>query len=275
MERNIIPRYANCKNKSYSLAGKISNRKCAKIRLINENKFLYKKKGNLNLQIYHVELQLMNIYGRFWHNVKGHILEKLSDVATKKYQNLNRKLVNLTSNQNYTTTPEQNQFQFENPIRNLSNIQFNNKELNQICYSYKSNIGNNNINDQVENLVVETENIIQNNEKFQNKDAIRYQISRVIEKHIHENKIYKNNRKTNQQIPNNNIKNIIQKVINNNLTINKADKGNIIMIQDKDELKNKVLQFLNNPNYNIIKTDPTNRYQKDLKKHHKILQKND
>ena len=78
-------------------------------------------------------------------------------------------------------------------------------------------------------------------------------------------KINKNNKNINQTIPKENIKTIINKVKTNNLTINKADKGNIITIQDKDELKHKILQFLNNPNYHVIKTDPTNRYQKEVK----------
>ena len=58
------------------------------------------------------------------------------------------------------------------------------------------------------------------------------------------------------------INNIIRKIKSNNLTINKADKGNVLTIEDKDVLKNKTLQFLDNPNFVKLKTDPTSRYQK-------------
>lgn len=43
-------------------------------------------------------------------------------------------------------------------------------------------------------------------------------------------------------------------------------KGNVITIENKDILKQKTLEFLNRPQFEKLKTDPTNRFQQDLKK---------
>ena len=53
---NIIPNFARCKNKPYNFRSKMANIQYSKLRLQNENKFLYKKKDFLSLQLYHCEL---------------------------------------------------------------------------------------------------------------------------------------------------------------------------------------------------------------------------
>ena len=49
---------------------------------------------------------------------------------------------------------------------------------------------------------------------------------------------------------------VLQKVKDNNLTIGKADKGNIITIDSKDNIIKKTNTFLENPIYMKLKSDP-------------------
>ena len=73
--------------------------------------------------------------------LKQSILDKLSKFAQIKYQNLNKKLEAL-SKPEYVITPKQNNFQFHDPVINLTNKHFTNDELNQIAIAYKSNVTN-------------------------------------------------------------------------------------------------------------------------------------
>ena len=59
--------------------------------------------------------------------------------------------------------------------------------------------------------------------------------------------------------------NVIKKVKDNNLTINNADKGNVLVIENKDKLRDKTLDFLNNKVFVKLKSDPTQRFQMKIK----------
>lgn len=58
------------------------------------------------------------------------------------------------------------------------------------------------------------------------------------------------------------MKNITQKLINNNATIIKSDKSNSTVVIDNITLENKTLNFINNNNFTMLQKDPTNNYQK-------------
>ena len=62
---------------------------------------MYKKKNLLILQLYNCEQIAFQIFDRFWFSIKQNILEKLSKFIKMKYQNLYKKLNELTSNQNH------------------------------------------------------------------------------------------------------------------------------------------------------------------------------
>ena len=103
------------------------------------------------------------------------MLEKLSKFAEIKYQKLNKKLSNLLNNE-HVDIPKRDNFQFHEPVKNLSNCQFTNEELKLISIGYKSNISK---KDNLEKLIIDSEHIIQNNQ-VQDKEALRYQISQEI-----------------------------------------------------------------------------------------------
>ena len=257
-DKNVTPKYAYSKNKTYNTRLKLASTHYEKLRLKNEINFLYKKKQHLNLLLYKAELQALDIFGKFWHHIKQLLLEKLSKIANAKYQNLNQKLNKLLETKP-VNIHEKDNFQFHEPIKNLSDEQFSDQELNLIAKGYKSNMSNNN---NIEKLIVEAEHIIHTNEKL-DKNEIRYQISREIKKL--KNQKISNNKTLDESIQTKQIKNIIKKIRDKNLTVNKADKGNIITIENKDKLYQKTNSFLENPLYNKLKSDPTQKYQNEIK----------
>ena len=84
--------------------------------------------------------------------------------------------------------------------------------------------------------IVDSEHIIQSS-NIQNKNELRYQISHEIKKL--NNKQFNHHNKIHNAISTKEFNNIIQKIQNNNLTVNKADKGNIITIEDRNILEQK------------------------------------
>ena len=74
--------------------------------------------------------------------IKSSIIEKLSNFIKLKYQTLNKKLQNLLTKQKVTikqNKPEQIDFQFHDPIKNLTEVQFTNNEYDHISKGFKSN----------------------------------------------------------------------------------------------------------------------------------------
>ena len=80
----------------------------------------------------------MNLFGPIWHEVKQLILEKLSPKIQIKYKLLEHKInklieqrdkIHTVNNCQKTCKPIQCQFQFHEPIKNLSNINFVKIEL--------------------------------------------------------------------------------------------------------------------------------------------------
>jgi hypothetical protein len=61
------------------------------------------------------------------------------------------------------------------------------------------------------------------------------------------------------------IANIKNKVSTNKLTITKADKGKTILILTQEEYENKVKKFVQDNNFTLIITTPTQHYQKTTK----------
>ena len=62
------------------------------------------------------------------------------------------------------------------------------------------------------------------------------------------------------------LKNIKRKLQEHNLTILKADKGNINVIIGKQDLNNKIKTFFTENNITILNKDPTPKYHKQINK---------
>ena len=197
LEMQLVPKYAIAKNKSYNRASRISKNNYQVNRISNEVKYIYKKKNYLSLSLYEQELKNMNLYGPIWHIFKQQLLEKLSLFINVKYQKLNKKIQQLVQNQfesrnkvnnkknlknqqknlnKYCKPETRNHFDFQDPIVNLSNVNFDNDENRLIYNNFKSNYNIHKNSDILDNIIVQTENIIRHNTD-KNQELLRYTIS--------------------------------------------------------------------------------------------------
>jgi hypothetical protein len=75
------------------------------------------------------------------------------------------------------------------------------------------------------------------------------------------------------------INQIKRKLTANRAVIYKADKGNSIVITYQDEYHRKVMSFISNNNFTIVKNDLTKKFQRDLRGNinvcHLIIQKDE
>ena len=212
-ELRLTPKYARAKSKPYSKAARISNNNYQENRISNELKFLYKKKNYLSLKLYEHELRNMNLYGPIWHSLKHQMLNKLSIFINTKYHKLNLKIQQLVQNQiknistyknnkncKKTCKPDnRNQFDFQEPINNLSDTMFDENEKVLIYNNFKSNYNKQKNSEILDNIIVQTENIIRQNSNI-NQDSLRYKISDITTNYFQQlmsvNKDNNNNIKT-------------------------------------------------------------------------------
>jgi len=107
-------------------------------------------------------------------------------------------------------------------------------------------------------LIIDTENAIRYLDP-QMQNTYRYMATKHI-KHISRQKKYNTLHKRQQYVINE-IKKTFQ---HNNITIARADKSKAIVLINKNNLQEKVYEFLQENNIKKINKDPTNKYQKQI-----------
>ena len=105
LQKQLIPNYAKIKVPPTSPAAKFTLHKAQTLRIKDELKYLYSKKQQLNLQIYHLHILLANTWWIPWPLVSHTIEEKLRRAMKPTYDNLNQKLNKLTQSKTRTPTP--------------------------------------------------------------------------------------------------------------------------------------------------------------------------
>jgi hypothetical protein len=90
----IAPKYAriNIKTSNYSKAAKQTETQTRTLRMKNEINFLYKKKFQLNKQLYTLHINNDNTWGNIWHFISENIDNTLDNIMKIKYNNINNKL---------------------------------------------------------------------------------------------------------------------------------------------------------------------------------------
>ena len=190
----------------------------------------------------------------------------LYNKLNKKLDNLRRtKLQKSKQGHSYTTT----NISFHARIKNMSNIHFN-KEERQIFQLGLNYAFEKPTKHYLQDLIIDTEHAIrQLNEDEQN--IYRYLACNKIKQiqEISTNTLHKRHNYI--------VKQIRKKLEQNNLTINKADKGNTIVIIDKNILTQKTEDFLKENKFNPLHKDPTNKFKKQtqqtLQKCNRIIDK--
>ena len=144
--------------------------------------------------------------------------------------------------------PRGNSFTFYQPIKNLSNVKFSSSELLCIQKNCSSNFKYSNKKFIIDTSIVDSEYIIR--KKDENlQPVIRSEICKVLNRFSYNTSIPYSTSKP--------ILDVINKISQNNLIVQKADKVNILVIDSRDNITNKTMQFLSDPNFTQLKSDPT------------------
>ena len=153
---------------------------------------------------------------------------------------------------------------FYTRISNLTSTQFNNVEMDVLNRGLKYNIPYNSKSHIIREIIsaeaaVKTlpNHIMQNEARV----MINNKLNKYI-KHVEHNKPLTSNNRHHAEIKT--LKQIKNKLSDNNAFITKADKGNTIVVMDKDQYTLKVNDFINNNNIEMIQVDPTAQFVKIL-----------
>lgn len=98
-KHNLTPTYAKIRIPLTSPAAVYTQQKITKIRLKDEIKFLYRKKQNLNKQLYDTHPVLANEWGESWHPVEESVNISLNIEMQGKYTRIDNKLQKLRTAQ--------------------------------------------------------------------------------------------------------------------------------------------------------------------------------
>jgi hypothetical protein len=182
----------------------------------NEIKFLYKKKQQLNTQLYHAHIQNANTWQHTWNNIEQSINQKLKQEMEKVYLKQQQKIAHMNNNQNTNKNKINNNTNYTR-AENCTNIQFTNEEIQLLNKGLKYTLHHKN-KKWLETLALEAETAI-NLLHITEQNYYRHAVARKI-REISKNNIT-NNRKNKEEWKQ--IIYIKNKIAKNKLIITKAD----------------------------------------------------
>jgi hypothetical protein len=103
----IVPKYAHIKISTHNTGAKKTQTKAQRLRIKNKIKFFYKKKQQLNIELYHADIQNANTWQHSWINIERsinqklqHQMEKYTKKTTTKKRNLSKSRTQNITNEN-------------------------------------------------------------------------------------------------------------------------------------------------------------------------------
>ncbi|XP_072400958.1 uncharacterized protein [Diabrotica undecimpunctata] len=172
------------------------------------------------------------------------------------------------------------EFKFHPRIKNLTDLNFTEDEIKLLNYDLKHSVPKDLSLHDLESLSIETDIVIQNLSlslsqrtsmrnsccryiiKFKNKISSTSNSSDTLNASFSHNFSFQ---KTQSQLKI--LKSIKHKISRHNQNFCKADKGNCLVILDRDSYDNKVSSFLDENHFTLIPTDPSKRFISKLKDH--------
>lgn len=250
----VIPNYINLRSNTLSRSGSIAINKAKLIWLNEECRYWFTVRDNLKLHIKVLYTELSyNL-----HNVEFDILDnKARDLASKvvhqKYLTQCRKLQRLTRDSSGNSTSLPPSHTFYPRVKNLSNSQFTTSQLTLLEKGLKYNLNQELSQKSLETLVVDSEVACHLGKK---NDAVKLQISVQLQNH------------TPSHSPTNDIylyKSLQDKINHENLVLSKADKGNSIVIMNRNEYEQKVNDIIQGEEFETLNSDPTKKFTQKIK----------
>jgi hypothetical protein len=258
--KRIIPTYAKIKVPYTSPASGITQHKVQTLRIKDEIRFPYRKKEQLNTQLYRAHIGAANEWGPVWNMLSQPIHDNINTHMEKKIQMPERKLKKLTQQQtnNHTNAPN-----FYPRVVNNTNIVFNEDEnvLLRKGLKYKLHFKP---KQWIHTLAMEAETAVTLLPAL-DQDPIRYQVARNLERLLRQTN-GKTLNITHTHSERKVLNRIREKLKNNYARITKADKGNSIGILYEAEYNSEVETFLTNNSFQIEFQDPTKLFQTEVRK---------
>lgn len=274
---NVIPNYINIHSNTTSPAAGLAIRKAQKVWLDAESRRWFAIRDNLKLHIKILHTELSHNL----HSVEFDLLDqKARDLASQtihyKFINQSHKLQRLRVTQHGGSNVGRHSrnnngrigdgHSFYPRVENLTNVQFSQSEVSLLEKGLKYNITPKLTSSLVEGLAVDSEVAIVINKKDNMvKGVVTNELNKI--------------QPTNCGGPElRTVRSLQQKIDNNDLIVTKADKGNSIVILNKDEYINKVQDIIHSDDFIPLRSDPTTRYNTEVKNninHCKFLFPND
>jgi hypothetical protein len=226
-----------------------TTRKIYMIRIKEEIKFLYKKKEQLNIDLYKSHIEAANEWGNAWHTIHNAVHDSINQEMEKRYRVMDNKLNKLLDEQ----MGKPNDTTCYSSVIKYTAIIFSSEELQLLNKGLKYNL-NHKCKQWISNLAFEA-NMARTMLPPTEQEYIRHQVAKNLEKlyqhHIHHYK------KTNNE--NSIINQIKSKLTKNSAMISKADNRNSIVIMYHDDYDRKIHEFISNNNLPTSDTDITKK----------------
>lgn len=259
----VTPNYVPIKINGSTPSATQSARQCKILWIKNEIKFAYMKKQRINTQLLDIHLRLSN----FWHPAEWeafttHLHDYLKFKAMQKQAILDRKIKALINKQLPKDTNQNpvNNTSFHPRVINRTTVKFSKKEMELLEKGFKFNCNDTHTPGNIKQLITEVEIACDKLPPTQTdiiKSVITNEALKIIDK---ENSSC--SQRSNLTQP---LKSIKNKIKTENLVVTKADKGNSIVILNKNEYVEKTMSFLDSNNIQEINKDPTNKFQNQIK----------
>ncbi|XP_049828734.1 uncharacterized protein LOC126267492 [Schistocerca gregaria] len=265
---NIIPNYIKINVNNMSPAAQRAKRTAETAWLKYEISSLYSKKQELNVSLYKLHLELGNHISSS--SVLYDTIERINhhsqSIMQRKWQKQEQKL-NKLLNKNCSKTETHTQHTFHERLVNFTDITLTKEEQQLLEKGPKYNLNTHITHKTIENLITETEYIIGQHEKTNTRDfnpgLTRELVTEEMKQIIRRNKPSINtNKKTADEKT---INSIHRKLKQHNALITKADKGNALVLITKAEYIEKTEKFLTENKISKLTSDPTQRYQRNVK----------
>jgi hypothetical protein len=131
-KENIVPKYAVIKVTGNAKASTNTKQKARRLRIQNKIKYLYKKKQQINKELYYIHLCNANQWQNLWTHIEQNINDKLHLEIGAKLKNQTKKIHHLKT-KNFPThnnnTQDELNTQFYTRVVNNANITFLDSEI--------------------------------------------------------------------------------------------------------------------------------------------------
>ena len=255
--RHLRPNYTNININGRKPQDERTTINSIRYRLNQEIKFLCCKKQNFNQRLYNTHLKCAHHCNSMWQHIQNSINSQVNGLTDKMYQKLNKKLDILTKQTKTIHSTDRSTYTFHSRLINLTNVKFAKEQINTLFLG-PSYVVEREPKQYINELLIDTENAIRHlDPKIQNpfRHLATKQIKHIMTTNTHNTLHRRYQHNLNQ------IRNILQQ---NNLTLAKVDKSKTTVIVDKNTLKQKVNNFIQENHITTLTKDPTDTNQKQI-----------